>query len=83
MATFSSVPWSLHNPSWISCRIVFLVKQFPFTLQQYLHKSLQAKKNSSAFPGFNLIEPSATNNNTLGDFQPTKLFGLTNIQHME
>ena len=24
-------------------------KQFPFTLEQYLHKSLQAKKNSSAF----------------------------------
>src|SRR5215469_8248138 len=41
-------------------------KQFPFTLQQYLHKSLQAKKNSSAFPGFNLIEASATNNNTRG-----------------
>ena len=30
-------------------------KQFPFTLEQYLHKSLQAKKNSSAFPDFNLI----------------------------
>src|SRR5262245_36957239 len=43
-------------------------KQFPFTLQQYLHKSLQAKKNSSAFPGFNLIEASATSNKTLGGF---------------
>jgi hypothetical protein len=43
-------------------------KEFPFTLQQYLHKSLQAKKNSLAFPGFNLIEASATNNNTLGGF---------------
>ena len=42
-------------------------KQFPFTLEQYLHKSLQAKKNSSAFPDFNLIEASATNN-TLGGF---------------
>ena len=43
-------------------------KQFPFTLEQYLHKSLQAKKNSSAFPDFNLIEASATNNNTLAGF---------------
>ncbi|HXX99078.1 MAG TPA: hypothetical protein VEL11_18460 [Candidatus Bathyarchaeia archaeon] len=42
--------------------------QFPFTLEQYLHKSLQAKKNSSAFPDFNLIEASATNNNTLAGF---------------
>jgi hypothetical protein len=29
---------------------------------------LQAKKNSSAFPDFNLIEASATNNNTLAGF---------------
>ena len=43
-------------------------KQFPFTLERYLHKSLQAKKNSSAFPDFNLIEASATNNNTLAGF---------------
>jgi hypothetical protein len=43
-------------------------KQFPFTLEQYLSKSLQAKKNSSAFPDFNLIEASATNNNTLAGF---------------
>ena len=47
-------------------------KQFPFTLQQYLHKSLQAKKNSSAFPGFNLIETSATNN-TLSGFPAYKI----------
>ena len=79
MATFSSVPWSLHNPSWISCRIVFLVKQFPFTLQQYLHKSLQAKKNSSAFPGFNLIEALATNNNTLGGFPAYEIIWTSNI----
>ncbi|HYV52817.1 MAG TPA: hypothetical protein VE971_05930 [Candidatus Eisenbacteria bacterium] len=37
-------------------------KQFPFTLEQYLHKSLQVKKNSSAFPDFNLVEASSTNN---------------------
>jgi hypothetical protein len=43
-------------------------KQFPFTLEQYLHKSMQAKKNSSAFPDFNLIEASASNNNTLAGF---------------
>lgn len=44
-------------------------KQFPFTLEQYLNKSLQSKKNSSAFPDFNLIEASATNNNnTLAGF---------------
>jgi hypothetical protein len=42
--------------------------QFPFTLEQYLHKSLQAKENSSAFPDFNLIEASASNNNTLAGF---------------
>jgi hypothetical protein len=48
-------------------------KQFPFTLQQYLHRSLQAKKNSSAFPGFNLIEASATNNNTLSGFPAYKI----------
>jgi hypothetical protein len=46
-------------------------KQFPFTLEQYLHKSLQAKKNSSAFPDFNLIE-AATNNNTLAGFPAYK-----------
>jgi hypothetical protein len=43
-------------------------KQFPFTLEQYLHKSLQSKKNSSAFPHFNLVEASAMNNNTLAGF---------------
>jgi hypothetical protein len=48
-------------------------KQFPFTLEQYLHKSLQAKKNSSAFPDFNLIEASATNNNTLAGFPAYKI----------
>ena len=48
-------------------------KQFPFTLGQYLYKSLQAKKNSSAFPDFNLIEASATNNNTLAGFPAYKI----------
>jgi hypothetical protein len=48
-------------------------KQFPFTLEQYLNKSLQAKKNSSAFPDFNLIEVSATNNNTLAGFPAYKI----------
>ena len=48
-------------------------KQFPFTLEQYLHKSLQAKKNSSAFPDFNLIEASAMNNNTLAGFPAYKI----------
>jgi hypothetical protein len=48
-------------------------KQFPFSLDQYLHKSLQAKKNSSAFPDFNLIEASATNNNTLAGFPAYKI----------
>jgi hypothetical protein len=43
-------------------------QQFPFTLEQYLNKSLQSKKNSSAFPDFNLIEASAMNNNTLAGF---------------
>jgi hypothetical protein len=38
-------------------------KQFPFTLQQYLNKSLQSKKNSSAFPDFKLIEATAANQN--------------------
>ncbi|MGC1930773.1 MAG: hypothetical protein WA667_17525 [Candidatus Nitrosopolaris sp.] len=38
-------------------------KQFPFTLEQYLNKSIQSKKNSSAFPDFNLIEATAANNN--------------------
>jgi hypothetical protein len=36
-------------------------KQYPFTLQQYLNKSLQSKKNSSAFPDFKLIEATAEN----------------------
>jgi hypothetical protein len=39
-------------------------KQFPFTLQQYLNKSLQPKKNSSAFPDFKLIEAIAANQNS-------------------
>jgi hypothetical protein len=39
-------------------------KQFPFTLQQYLNKSLQPKKNSSAFPDFKLIEATAANQNS-------------------
>ncbi len=43
-------------------------KQFPFTLEQYLNKSLQSKKNFLAFPDFKLIGASATNNNTLGGF---------------
>lgn len=43
-------------------------KQFPFTLEQYLNRSLQSKKNSSAFPDFKLVEASATNNNTLAGF---------------
>src|SRR5438093_12517456 len=38
-------------------------KQFPFTLQQYLNKSLQSKKNTSAFPDFKLIEATAANQN--------------------
>jgi hypothetical protein len=38
-------------------------KQFPFALQQYLNKSLQSKKNSSAFPDFKLIEATAANQN--------------------
>src|SRR5262249_34875560 len=42
-------------------------KQFPFTLQLYTNHCKQ-KKNSSALPDFNLIEASATNNNTLGGF---------------
>ena len=37
--------------------------QFPFTLAQYLNKSLQSKKNSSAFPDFKLIEATSANNN--------------------
>jgi hypothetical protein len=48
-------------------------KQFPFTLEQYLNKSLQSKKNSSAFPDFNLIEASASNNNTLAGFPAYEL----------
>jgi len=48
-------------------------KQFHFTLEQYLHKSLQAKKNFSTFPDFNLIEASATNNNTLSGFPAYKI----------
>jgi len=44
-------------------------KQFPFTLQQYLDKSLQSKKNSSAFPDFKLTEATAANNNfSLGGY---------------
>ena len=39
-------------------------KQFPFTLQQYLNKSLQSKKNLSAFPDFKLIEATAANQNS-------------------
>src|SRR5215471_11967502 len=58
-------------------------KQVPFTLQQYLHKSLQAKKNSLAFPGFNLIEASATNNNTLGGFPTYEIVWTYKHQHME
>ena len=38
-------------------------KQFPFTLQQYLNKSLQSKKNTSAFADFKLIEATAANQN--------------------
>jgi hypothetical protein len=34
---------------------------------------LQAKKNSSAFPDFNLIEASATNNNTLAGLPAYKI----------
>ena len=37
--------------------------QFPFTLAQYLNKSLQSKKNSSAFPDFKLIEATSADNN--------------------
>ncbi|MGB7956964.1 MAG: hypothetical protein WCF23_23565, partial [Candidatus Nitrosopolaris sp.] len=37
--------------------------QFPFTLAQYLNKSLQSKNNSSAFPDFKLIEATSANNN--------------------
>jgi len=39
-------------------------KQFPLTLQQYLNKSLQSKKNLSAFPDFKLIEATAANQNS-------------------
>ncbi|MGA8082333.1 MAG: hypothetical protein WB988_10755 [Candidatus Nitrosopolaris sp.] len=42
------------------------LRQFPFTLQQYLNKSLLSKKNSSAFPDFNIIEATATNNSLAG-----------------
>jgi hypothetical protein len=38
-------------------------KQSPFTLDQYLNKSLQSKKNTSAFPDFKLIEATSTSNN--------------------
>jgi len=36
-------------------------KHYPFTLQQYLNKSLQSKKISSAFPDFKLIEAIVAN----------------------
>jgi hypothetical protein len=40
-------------------------RQFLFTLEQYLNKSLQSEKNSTAFPDFKLIEVAAANNNNI------------------
>jgi hypothetical protein len=56
------------NKNFKLVRFRFLKKEVPFTLEQHLNKSLQSKKNSSAFPHFNLVEASAINNNTLAGF---------------
>lgn len=58
--------------------------QFPFTLVQYLNKSLQSKKNSSAFPDFKLIEATSANNSiSLAGFPAYEIVWTTNIQHTE
>lgn len=48
---------------WVNSNLSKQFKQYAFTLQQYLNRSLQSKKNSSAFPDFKLIEATAKNNN--------------------